>query len=303
MIHVFGDFQLDDRLYSLRRTSESIEVEPQVFTLLAYLIRNRDRVVPKMEGTSTIMWPAVLSRPSTATIRWPLTRSCGITSKLPEWNSRMGFVLFTRYLSADMPDNFYVYDPGKRQVIRLSNVNRSNAIWGTDLDYDSQVEFSGKLNLWTFRVLAEKEILSVAHSGKYGDRSVWCAPRGGKHGILAALPCVSWEKRRVWVIEGIPTGYRESYAYSKRIFYIDQDFFGLVLMELYDQQGELWKGFVLCFFYTTKPYEGYPTNPIEGGKYHYEDEWPFIPNAVMINFREVHATTFEAPPSPARPSE
>jgi len=89
----------------------------------------------------------------------------------------------------------------------------------------------------------------------------------------------------VWVIEGIPTSYREPYAYSKRVLYIDQDFFGLVVTKMYNQRGELWKAAVACLVYTTKPYEGYPTNPVEGGKYNYKDAWPFVPNGVIVDLQ------------------
>ena len=81
------------------------------------------------------------------------------------------------------------------------------------MDPDSFWGFRGKMHHWTFKVLAEKDILAVVHSGKYGDRSAWCAPRDGTHGIVAALPCVLWEKRRVWVLEATPSHFPGTYAY------------------------------------------------------------------------------------------
>ncbi len=115
-----------------------------------------------------------------------------------------------RYLSPDVPDDTYTYFPERRQVRRSSMADRGGplaGVLGTDYNIDSFWGFDSKMSYWSFRVLAEKDILAVMHSGKYGDRSAWCAPRNGTQGILAALPCVSWEKRRVWVIEATPTGY------------------------------------------------------------------------------------------------
>ncbi len=212
-------------------------------------------------------------------------------------------VLYFRYLSRDVPDDGYVYVPERRKVVRFSEANRSSALGGSDYDVDTFYGLNAKISNWTFRVLANKEILAVMHSGKYGDRSAWCAPRDGKHGIVAALPCVAWEKRRVWVIEGLPTGYSQDYAYSKRILYVDQDSFRLVLEEMYDQRGELWKAYLLCFSYSKKPYEGYPANPLVGAKYHYEDEWSFVPNTVLVNLQESSATTTSAPPGNKKPAE
>ena len=215
-------------------------------------------------------------------------------------------VLDIRYLDPATADDTYAYYPETRRVRRLSVSDRGGAlggILGTDYDIDSFLGFNGSLRYWQFRVLAEKDILAVVHSGKYGDQSAWCAPRDGAHGILAALPCVSWEKRRVWVIEAIPDGYPSPYPYSKRVLYIDQDFFFPVITELYDQRGELWKGLVHSVFYTKKPYAGYPAKPIDGAKYNYTEEQPFIPNWVLIDLQQVHATVINAPSGYKKPTE
>ncbi|MGC2201931.1 MAG: transcriptional regulator, partial [Stellaceae bacterium] len=47
MVFRFGDQGLDIERRELRRGAEPIALEPQVFDLLVYLVRNRDRVVSK----------------------------------------------------------------------------------------------------------------------------------------------------------------------------------------------------------------------------------------------------------------
>src|SRR5215216_5659517 len=49
MIYRFGDCELDDQRYELRRGGALVHLEPQVLEVLAYLARHRDRVVPKAE--------------------------------------------------------------------------------------------------------------------------------------------------------------------------------------------------------------------------------------------------------------
>ena len=49
MIYHFADFILDTEGLELTQGGEAVEVEPQVFSLLACLIENRDRVVTKDE--------------------------------------------------------------------------------------------------------------------------------------------------------------------------------------------------------------------------------------------------------------
>ncbi|WP_436495350.1 alpha/beta fold hydrolase [Actinokineospora sp. HUAS TT18] len=45
----FGDCEVDPRRFELRRGGQAVHVEPQVFTLLRFLIEHRDRVVAKTE--------------------------------------------------------------------------------------------------------------------------------------------------------------------------------------------------------------------------------------------------------------
>lgn len=208
-----------------------------------------------------------------------------------------------RYLNPGDPDDTYLYMPELRRVRRISVANRSDAFWGTDIDLDSIWGFASKVSYWTFRLLAEKEVLAPVHSGKYGTRDAWCAPPDGRSGVRGFLPCnINWEKRPVYVVEGLPTGYSQ-YAYSKRILYPDKDFWNMNFSEMYDGGGELWKVWFNIFHYSAKPYEGYPTKPISGGKYNYEDEWPFTPNGMMTDVQVTHATKWDAPSGYAKPQD
>ena len=54
MVYAFGEFELDERLYQLRRGGEVVKLEPKVFDVLALLIRHRARVVSKEELLDTL---------------------------------------------------------------------------------------------------------------------------------------------------------------------------------------------------------------------------------------------------------
>ena len=47
MRYLFEDLALDTDCRELRRGADTVPVEPQVFDLLVYLIRNRERVVSR----------------------------------------------------------------------------------------------------------------------------------------------------------------------------------------------------------------------------------------------------------------
>jgi DNA-binding winged helix-turn-helix (wHTH) protein len=56
MIYVFGEYELDTRLYELRCTGNVCQIEPQVFNVLAYLIAHHDRTVTRQELLEQL-WP------------------------------------------------------------------------------------------------------------------------------------------------------------------------------------------------------------------------------------------------------
>lgn len=49
MIFSFSDFTLDDQTYELRKAGRPVALERRVFDVIAYLVRNRGRVVPRAE--------------------------------------------------------------------------------------------------------------------------------------------------------------------------------------------------------------------------------------------------------------
>ncbi len=52
--YLVGDFLIDTACYRISSLSAAVPVEPKVFDLLVYLIRNRDRVVTREELFETV---------------------------------------------------------------------------------------------------------------------------------------------------------------------------------------------------------------------------------------------------------
>ncbi len=61
MLYIFDNFALDCDRRELRRDNELLSIEPQVFDLLQYLIRNRDRVVSKDDIVSAVWQGRIVS--------------------------------------------------------------------------------------------------------------------------------------------------------------------------------------------------------------------------------------------------
>jgi pimeloyl-ACP methyl ester carboxylesterase len=61
MLFLFENFELDTVRRELRRGTESIAVEPQVFDLIVYLIQNRDRVVSRDDLVASVWSGRIVS--------------------------------------------------------------------------------------------------------------------------------------------------------------------------------------------------------------------------------------------------
>ena len=94
MQFIFADHRLDTDRRELRRGSEPIAVEPQVFDLLVYLMQNRDRVVSKDDLIASV-WDGRIVSDSTLTSRINAARKAvsdsGEDQKLIRTIARRGF--------------------------------------------------------------------------------------------------------------------------------------------------------------------------------------------------------------------
>ena len=74
MLYLFDDYTLHTERRELRRRADTAAVAPQVFDLLEYLIRNRERVVSKDDLITTI-WDGRIVSDAALTTRLNAARS------------------------------------------------------------------------------------------------------------------------------------------------------------------------------------------------------------------------------------
>ncbi|HVN83456.1 MAG TPA: DUF1329 domain-containing protein [Candidatus Binatia bacterium] len=181
-----------------------------------------------------------------------------------------------RFLSAGRQDDTWLYVPAIRRIRRMSTSQRSDSLFGQDTDQDSYWGFSGHIAWSEWKLLGVKEVLGVVHRANYPPQR---CPGGADF-----IYCDNWEKRQVYVIEGISK--MPQYAYSKRILYIDKEAWVVLYSDIYDKRGELWKIWVEFFSFRKQAFPG--------SQVVYDDEMGFT-SAAMIDTQMDHATVIMIP--------
>lgn len=188
--------------------------------------------------------------------------------------------LYFRYVDASRQDDSWLYVPAVRRVRRMSTAQRSDALFGQDADQDSFWGYSGHIAWSEWKLLGVREMLGVLHREHF-------RPQRCEGGADFAF-CDNWEKRKVYVIEGVTK--LPQYAYGKRVLYIDAEAWVVLASDIYDKRGELWKVWIEYFSFRKQA---------PGSDLVYEDEMGFT-SATMIDTQMNHATVIMIP-GPASP--
>jgi hypothetical protein len=182
-----------------------------------------------------------------------------------------------RFLDPKKYDDTWIYLPSLRRVRRLSTAQRSDALFGQDVDLDSSGGYAGQIPWFDWKLLAVRKGLAVGHGQHLPPKP--CEDDGG------VTFCDDWELGRGYVVEGTPK--LAAYAYSKRIIFVDAESFYITYADMYDHAGELWKTAVNFGRYDKKP------NPNAGLEYPFPRT--FLYGFVMVDIHLDHATRAALP--------
>ncbi len=182
-----------------------------------------------------------------------------------------------RYLDPNRQDDTWLYMPNLRRVRRLSTAQRSDALFGQDLDADSIGGYTGQVAWFDWKFLGEKTMLASLHSTHFPVQ--YCEGSGD------FAFCGDWEKRDVYVVEGTPK--QPQYSYGKRIIFLDKETYVIPYSDLYDRAGRLWKVWISEFGFRTRAAPDYGIQ--------YPDEMPFNHSVAMVDIQLQHATRIATP--------
>ena len=138
------------------------------------------------------------------------------------------------------PRNAWIYNAGQRRVRRAPNVaydgpGRASDGLRTADDLDG---YNGAPDRYDWKLLGKREMYVGMNSYRLNARDIGYADIM-MAGHINPAP-TRYELHRTWVVEAtLKEG--ERHVYARRIFYLDEDSWSIVLKDQYDGRGELWR--------------------------------------------------------------
>lgn len=137
----------------------------------------------------------------------------------------------------DGRDKIWVYSQGQRRVRLAPEMGYDNplAMAGGAYFSDELGMWEGQLDRFDFKLVGKKELI-VPYSNYKLLMHTAAKEAYGKQ--FANPDLLRWEPHRVWMVEAtLKPGMR--HAQSKKVFYVDEDSWSIVLYEGYDQAGKM----------------------------------------------------------------
>lgn len=138
------------------------------------------------------------------------------------------------------PRQAWTYNPGQRRVRLAPNVAYDNP--GTASDglrtNDDFGMFNGATDRYEWKLLGKKEMYVPYNSYKINFNNVKISDVVKPGHLNPDL--ARYELHRVWVVEAnLKPG--TSHIYTKRVFYVDEDSWSILMTDKYDARGQLWR--------------------------------------------------------------
>jgi hypothetical protein len=132
----------------------------------------------------------------------------------------------------------WVFSSAQGRAKRIGEVGYDNPLFDGLMTHDQLDMFNGPLDRYTIKLLGKKELLVPYNAyALYSDQVKYkqIITKGHINQDLTR-----YEKHRVWVIEA---NVREGYAhrYKKRLFYVDEDSWIVLLQDIYDERDQFWR--------------------------------------------------------------
>lgn len=134
----------------------------------------------------------------------------------------------------------WIYNAGQRRVRRAPDLAYDNQQNGSDglAIVDQYDGYNGRPDRYDWTLLGKRELLVPYNNYRIGDKRIPYSQIVRKGSPNPEL--LRFELHRVWVVEAkLKTG--QEHVYARRLFYLDEDSWSVLLSEAYDSRGQLWR--------------------------------------------------------------
>jgi len=141
-----------------------------------------------------------------------------------------------RPMAALEEDQVNSYLPSQRRVRRLSAQERADVYMGSDMTIDDFEAFSGRVLDFDWKLLGEKDVLSVTDTRK---------PLPTYFGPQSRVPHDRWQVRRCWVVEATPKW--KGHPYASKIIFFDKQTMNSPVALAFNREGKVWRIFGVLY--------------------------------------------------------
>lgn len=134
----------------------------------------------------------------------------------------------------------WIYNAGQRRVRRAPDLSYDSISDGTEgmRVTDQYDALNGAPDRFDWKIIGKREIYIPYNAYKLSDKKLKYKDIIDKNSIRSDL--MRYELHRVWVLEAdLKAG--SKHIYGKRVFYLDEDSWTVVMEDSYDTRKELWR--------------------------------------------------------------
>lgn len=147
-------------------------------------------------------------------------------------------ILLRDVVDADKGRQAWQYLVGQRRTRKAPTLgyDTPDSVASGAFYFDEAFGFSGSLDRYDWKIIGKKELYVP-----YNSNRSWLAKATDLLGPQHLNPDhVRWELHRVWEVEAtVAPGKR--HAVPKRRYYLDEDTYNMVLSDMWDGQGQIWR--------------------------------------------------------------
>jgi hypothetical protein len=167
------------------------------------------------------------------------------------------------------PRNAWIYNAGQRRVRRAPNLAYDGPGFAADglSTTDDLDSYNGAPDRYDWKLLGKRELYVPTNAYRLHSKQL-------KYSDLIMRGHINpqhtrYELRRVWEVEATLKE-NARHVYGRRVFYVDEDTWGVMVKDQYDGRGELWRvgqGHAVYHYNAKVPWGSEVMNDLVSGRY------------------------------------